>query len=532
MATLITGLGGTAGFGEQSIKTTGLTTGSLDDGSRTVDITSVFGPSGLNFFGTNFTNIFINTNGFISFAGPVGTPASFTPTTSLTSLATPVAAAFWTDINIGASAAADIYWDLDTTTGKVTITWANVPPFSGTGTNSFQIVLSNLGGGDLGIDYIYGSVGFTGSGGGVATVGLSNGTTELLAEGSSNAAFLSTYATNDFDTSDAAGVFGVNFEGGTLQHGDGIVDGTAGNDVINGSYAGDLQGDLIDNRDATGFSGTTGQDDYIRAGAGNDSVTSGEGNDRVFGDAGNDSLFGGYGSDTLDGGTESDSIDGGSGNDVLIGGDGNDTLVGGTAAAATTYTAAFTEITAAHQAVTGTSGRSNFFVRTTSGDADLTFGTSGAVSGFQIGNGDRVETHTHQASSQLQSGQIIFNGIDGNETLTIILDGTTINLNTAIANGTVTFSGGAGTYAIDAGGNIIRTGGGAATTITGTLTINIPYTTISLASAGTTGTAGIFYEYYVNTVPLHVAAETGGDDSLSGLAGNDVLFGGAGNDTL
>lgn len=67
MATLINGLGGTAGYGEQSIKVTGLTSGNLDDGTRMVDVTSVFGAGGLNLYGTRYTNIYINTNGIITF---------------------------------------------------------------------------------------------------------------------------------------------------------------------------------------------------------------------------------------------------------------------------------------------------------------------------------------------------------------------------------------------------------------------------------------------------------------------------------
>lgn len=43
MAVLNAGLGGTSGYGEQSFKTTGGYSGSLDDGSRQVDISGVFG---------------------------------------------------------------------------------------------------------------------------------------------------------------------------------------------------------------------------------------------------------------------------------------------------------------------------------------------------------------------------------------------------------------------------------------------------------------------------------------------------------
>ncbi|MGV8954016.1 MAG: calcium-binding protein, partial [Cypionkella sp.] len=395
-------------------------------------------------------------------------------------------------------------------------------------------MLTNLGGGDFGLEFNYSAIGFTNGYAGEATAGISNGTTEqILLEGSNNAAFLSTYAANDFDTNDPAGQYSMQFEGGQSFQGDGIVDGTAGNDLIDFNYVGDTHGDRIDHGDATGYAGTVNQDDYVLAGAGNDTVYSGLGNDQVYGGSGNDVINTGTGNDYADGGSENDSIDGGSGNDTLLGGTGDDTLYGGVATTGTTYTPVFTEVTASVQSVAGTSGRPNFSVSTVSGDNDLTFGTSGAVSGFRLGNGDGVETHTHTASSQIAGGQIIFNQLNNTEVLTITLDGVAVNLNTAIASGLVTFSGGT-TYSINGAGQIIRTGNGAQTNTTGTLTINGPYTSLAIALTGgnVIASPGMYYEYYANTNPLNVAAEAGGDDSLFGGAGNDLLYGGDGNDTL
>ena len=70
MATMNTGMGGPEGFGVDSFTTTGTLQpgGNLDDGSVLVDVTSIFGPAGINFFGTTYTDIFINTNGLITFA--------------------------------------------------------------------------------------------------------------------------------------------------------------------------------------------------------------------------------------------------------------------------------------------------------------------------------------------------------------------------------------------------------------------------------------------------------------------------------
>ena len=89
---------------------------------------------------------------------------------------------------------------------------------------------------------------------------------------------------------------------------DGIVEGTAGADLIDASYLGDPEGDKIDANDAR-FPGMTGNDDSIQAGAGNDTIRAGAGNDRIDGGAGNDLMEGGAGNDTYIGGTGLDVVD-------------------------------------------------------------------------------------------------------------------------------------------------------------------------------------------------------------------------------
>jgi len=101
---------------------------------------------------------------------------------------------------------------------------------------------------------------------------------------------------------------------------DGIVEGTAGDDLIDYSYTGDPDGDMIDHNDAI-LPGEVGDDDIVRAGAGNDTVLAGAGNDEVHGEEGND---------LLDGGAGDDYLSGGAGDDTFVGGDGNDTFLGGT----------------------------------------------------------------------------------------------------------------------------------------------------------------------------------------------------------
>ena len=72
---------------------------------------------------------------------------------------------------------------------------------------------------------------------------------------------------------------------------------------------------------------TSGEDQIVKAGSGNDLVYAGSGNDRVDGDYGHDLLWGRDGNDALYGGGKFDDYY--SGNDRLFGGNGNDTLNGG-----------------------------------------------------------------------------------------------------------------------------------------------------------------------------------------------------------
>ncbi|HSW03170.1 VCBS domain-containing protein, partial [Aquabacterium sp.] len=74
------------------------------------------------------------------------------------------------------------------------------------------------------------------------------------------------------------------------------INGTSGNDNLNGGSA----------------------DDLMLAGAGNDMLSGGSGNDAMHGEAGADKLVGGSGNDVLDGGSGSDSLAGDAGNDTLV----------------------------------------------------------------------------------------------------------------------------------------------------------------------------------------------------------------------
>ena len=103
-----------------------------------------------------------------------------------------------------------------------------------------------------------------------------------------------------------------------------IVEGGAGDDLINGAYTGDPEGDMVDASDnATGTN-----DDSIVAGAGNDTVFGLLGDDTILGEDGNDVLYGGGGADSILGGSDNDSLYGGNDADTLFGGTGDDLISG------------------------------------------------------------------------------------------------------------------------------------------------------------------------------------------------------------
>ncbi|MBS7790941.1 hypothetical protein KTR66_13095 [Roseococcus sp. SDR] len=134
-------------------------------------------------------------------------------------------------------------------------------------------------------------------------------------------------------------------------------DGTAGNDVINGSSLANVINGFAGSDTLSGMGGddliagddgfAVGAADRISGGAGNDTITGGIGDDTISGGTGNDQLDGGAdddrlsgsdgadtitganGDDVISGGIGNDSLDGGADNDLLTGDDGNDTLRGG-----------------------------------------------------------------------------------------------------------------------------------------------------------------------------------------------------------
>jgi hypothetical protein len=176
MATINTGFGGPQGVGEASFL--GLQDGAggyVEGRSCRLDITSVFGQSGIRYFGANYKHLYINTNGLVSFTAPV---SGHKPAT-LDRLGCPAIAVFYAPLDLGSGSASgnnNIYWDINPAKGRVTITWLNVQAHSGSDkSNTFQLELEHTGGGHFEAEFIYEKVQWAIGHTGVAEIGMTDG---------------------------------------------------------------------------------------------------------------------------------------------------------------------------------------------------------------------------------------------------------------------------------------------------------------------------------------------------------------------
>ena len=166
MTSLVNNLGGTEGFGEFSLDRND------DDSTPFIDLSSIFGTQGLNFFGHQYTGLWLNNNGSVTFNDALG---AFTPTAITGTTNNPIIAAYWADVDTnggpvtptpgGTSAGSDLLWyDLDPITHTFTATWDDVGYF-GSHTdhlNAFQLSITQVGvNGDFDIVFRYENVDWT-----------------------------------------------------------------------------------------------------------------------------------------------------------------------------------------------------------------------------------------------------------------------------------------------------------------------------------------------------------------------------------
>ncbi|NTU41739.1 MAG: VPLPA-CTERM sorting domain-containing protein [Nitrospirales bacterium] len=127
-APLVNGLGGPAGFGENSLAAN-------DDGSTGfLDLSALF-PGGLNFFGTTYTGLYLNNNGNVTFKFPLST---YTPSALTGATQNPIIAPFFADVDTrrgpilartpgGTSTGSNLlHYDFDPEMNTFTATWDDV----------------------------------------------------------------------------------------------------------------------------------------------------------------------------------------------------------------------------------------------------------------------------------------------------------------------------------------------------------------------------------------------------------------------
>jgi len=353
------GLGGALGYGEIEVPRG-------DDTSVRVDLSAVF-ENGLNYFGTpqSAANIYINTNGSLSFGSAFSAYVTEQNTSPLQNLIAP----FWGDVDTrldGEGAESGSIWvDIDPAADVVSITWEQVGVYRRNAevVNTFQLQLYDRGGGDFDIVFRYTNINWsigTSDNDVGARVGLFNAYGIIPTEveiGSDHNGLLNLPDT--LGNTGVAGLWVYEMRSGALVGSPNvgqILNGTPGNDALNGTDYEDtiagLSGDdilngmsgndtlhggkgrdtLIGGAGDDIMSGGTSLDDLrdmIYGGDGNDTIDGGYGNDELRGDAGNDNMAGGFGADTVIGGIGNDVMTGSALSDLLYGGDGNDFVNGG-----------------------------------------------------------------------------------------------------------------------------------------------------------------------------------------------------------
>ncbi len=279
MASLINGLGGAAGFGENQL------TRNDDSYTSYIDISTVFGAAGLNFFGTNYTDISVNNNGNITFGGGLST---YTPY-GMQDSSRPMIAPFFADVDTrggtvsatpgGTSTGSNlVYYDFNSAgNGTLTVTWDDVGYYNSKvdKLNAFQLQLVGKGNGNFDVIFRYETVNWT-------TGSASGGTNGLGG----------TVARAGYSTGDGSSWYELPQSGNESA----ILglETTPGNTGVAGYYKFSI------------VSGTSGNDN-MQGTAGNDSLYGSSGNDVINGFAGNDVLYGAAGSDRLLGGLGDDT---------------------------------------------------------------------------------------------------------------------------------------------------------------------------------------------------------------------------------
>ncbi len=261
-----------------------------------------------------------------------------------------------------------------------------------------------------------------------------------------------------------------------------VVTGTAGDDLIDASYVGDVEGDMVDAADAADGS----DDDVINADDGNDTVLAGAGNDSITAGSGHDRVEGGIGDDTVSAGAGDDTVLGGAGNDSILGYEGSDSVDGG-------------------------DGDDYINTRTSTGTGLPDTGYPGSFTGDGDDANDRDTVQGGTGNDTILTGDDddIVDGGDGADSIDAGFDDDTVTGGA----GADTITGGEGNDSIEGGADNDLIYGDDVSGLTAGL--NIPDDTDLVTDNG-----------------LDTLRGGDGDDTIYGMDDNDLITGDAGNDLL
>lgn len=323
---------------------------------------------------------------------------------------------------------------------------------------------------------------------------------------------------------------------------DGIVDGSAGDDLIDLAYDGDPEGDRIDAGDAI-LPGHGSDDDVVEAGGGNDTVRSLEGDDTVFAGSGDDSVEGGSGNDVIygDSNFSGDTADGTArmcfhwdlAPDPDGGGavDRDDDLSGGFTQDVGGVTVAFSTLSDTKAVETEFSDRQQF---TTSIDSDGNPVHDDSALRSVLNGDENSASYQLDFSDAVSNISFRINDVDGDGVVQVRAfdaDGMPVTVNLA-GGGNIALSDADGVPGNDTaagtGGYADPNNGGYSVLVT--VPGPVSRLVIDHEQDGS-GNSGIHVTDVYFDVPL---ADTGadGNDTLLGGDGDDILFGEGGDDVL
>lgn len=312
--------------------------------------------------------------------------------------------------------------------------------------------------------------------------------------------------------------------------GEGIVEGTDGDDLIDTAYTGDPDGDMVDNNDAL-LPGEVGDDDIILGFEGDDTILAGEGNDEVYGGADDDIIDGGAGDDVIYGDGDANSVTYSAGTFSWADQDdtdyhGSGTVDNGENIEGETFVdtsgGVTVTVTTPEQSATGV--ETDFSTNTINDDGldDPIDDNSSAIS---LAQGGESGTYSVDFSAPVENVEFNVTDIDANlGQITVVaydVDGNQIPVDFDIGSGlgqsgnTVTAD---STYNADP----------SADSNTATISIEGPVASFEIIHTNPgTGTSGIHISdvnYDVPSVDTS-GADNMGDDTISGGAGDDIIYG-------